>query len=103
MAKKRSYVEAAKYEDTPSQVKHREERNRARALFEREGKVKKGDGLDVDHIHPLSKGGHTVERNLRAIRVADNRSFHRGHDHSWIGPKDSLAAQHISGRKNKNG
>ena len=44
----RKYKQAAKYEDSPQQVKNRVARNKARAELMKEGKVSKGDGQDVD-------------------------------------------------------
>ena len=45
------------YDQKPAVKKARAARNKARAMMEREGKVHKGDGKDVDHKRPLSKGG----------------------------------------------
>jgi hypothetical protein len=58
------------------------ERNKARRIMERAGVVKKGDGKDVDHKKPLSKGGTTVISNLRAKPASANRSFKRKSDGS---------------------
>jgi hypothetical protein len=42
------------------------------------GKAHKGDGKDVDHIKPLSKGGNpTSKSNLRVVPAKENRSFSR--------------------------
>ena len=81
MTTKRTYKQATKYEDSPQQVKNREARNKARAELTKVGKVHKGDGKDVDHIKPLSKGGSPVDKsNLRAVPAGENRSFKRnGH------------------------
>lgn len=98
----RSYREAAKYEDTPKQVKNREERNRARYDMEKAGKVTKGDQKDVDHIKPLSRGGETKPSNLRILTQRDNRSFHRN-GHKWVGPADSLASEHLTGKDTNHG
>jgi hypothetical protein len=46
-------------------------------MLEATGAVHKGDGKDVDHKKPLSKGGTTVISNLRAKPAAANRSFKR--------------------------
>ena len=51
-------------------------------MLEREGVVSKGDGKDVDHTKPLSKGGKTVRSNLRAKSASANRSFPRKADGS---------------------
>jgi hypothetical protein len=72
----------AKYEQQSEIIKKRSERNKARALLMKEGKVHKGDGKDVDHKTPLSKGGKTTLGNLRVKSASANRSFARKSDHS---------------------
>ena len=62
--------------------KKRAQRNKARRMLEAKGVVHKGDGKDVDHKKPLSKGGTTVISNLRAKPAAANRSFKRNPDGS---------------------
>lgn len=58
-------------------------RNRARRELMKLGMVKKGDGLEVDHIKPLSKGGaETAKSNLRVVSAHTNRSFPRNPDGS---------------------
>lgn len=78
----RKYKNAAAYEDTPEQVKNRMARNKARAQLMKEGKVSKGDGKDVDHVKPLSKGGSSSKGNLRVKSASANRSFSRNSDHT---------------------
>lgn len=74
----RNYAKEAKYEAQPQQVKNREARNAARREMMKAGLARKGDGLDVDHIKPLVKGGAPLTRsNLRAIPKSQNRSFAR--------------------------
>lgn len=46
------------------------------------GKVRKGDGKDVDHKKPLSKGGSNSTSNLRVRSASSNRSFPRNRDGS---------------------
>ena len=70
------------YDGTEAVKKKRAQRNKARRMMEREGKVHKGDGKDVDHINPLSKGGTTVAGNLRVKPAHANRSYDRNPDHS---------------------
>ena len=53
------------------------QRNQARKEMADAGKVHKGDGKDVDHIKPISKGGTTTKSNLRAVSAGTNRSFSR--------------------------
>lgn len=70
------------YQGTEEQKKNRAKRNAARAKLAREGRVSKGDGKDVDHIKPLSKGGSAGAGNLRVKGKKDNRSFDRNPDGS---------------------
>ena len=69
--------EYAKYHSKPAQKKNRAARNAARATLEAEGRVKKGDGKDVDHKRPLSKGGSNSKTNLRVQSASRNRSYKR--------------------------
>ena len=70
------------YQGKPEQRKNRAKRNAARRALEKTGKVKKGDGKDVDHAIPLSKGGGNLGSNLRVKSAHANRSFKRNKDHS---------------------
>ena len=65
------------YHSSPEQKKKRAARNKARRMLEKEGRVSKGDGKDVDHVKPLSKGGSTGRSNLRVKSASANRSFAR--------------------------
>ena len=81
---KRDYKKEKKhYEDKhPERVKKRVENNAARREAIREGKAKVGDGKDVDHKTPLSKGGSNAKSNLRVVSASSNRSFARNKDGS---------------------
>lgn len=80
---KRDYKkEVAKYTSKPEVVKKRTEQNAARREMEKAGKVHKGDGKDVDHAKPLSKGGTNDKSNLRVVPASTNRSFSRNSDGS---------------------
>ena len=79
----RKYTQAAKYEDSPEQVKNRMERNKARAKLLREGKVSKGDGKDVAHIKAADKGG-TIKDGVRVESASGNRSFKRDSKHNLV-------------------
>ena len=70
------------YQGTETQKKNRAARNAARAKLMKAGKVHKGDGKDVDHATPLSKGGTNKASNLRVQTAHNNRSFKRNKDHS---------------------
>ena len=72
----RKYDQAAKYEDSPEQVKNRMQRNAARAKLAKAGKVKKGDGKDVAHVVALDKGGSNKD-GVRVESKSANRSFRR--------------------------
>lgn len=62
------------YDATPERKKARAERNKARRQAERAGKVKKGDGKDVDHKRPIKNGGKTTKGNTRVTTAHANRS-----------------------------
>jgi 5-methylcytosine-specific restriction endonuclease McrA len=42
-------------------------------MMEKEGRVRKGDGREVDHKVPLSRGGSNSRRNLRVVSRRTNR------------------------------
>ena len=46
----RDYKKETAYENSPDQVKRREARNKARRDAIKKGKVKKGDGKELDHV-----------------------------------------------------
>ena len=69
------------YDGTEKVKKKRAERNKARRIMETAGLVHKGDGKDVDHKTPLSKGGKTVKGNLSVKSAHDNRSYARKSNH----------------------
>lgn len=69
--------EYANYHASPEQKKKRAARNAARREMEKEGRVTKGDGKDVDHAQPLAKGGGNSKSNLRVRSKSANRSFPR--------------------------
>ncbi len=71
---KREYEQ---YQGTEEQKHNRALRNKARREMEREGKVHKGDGRDVDHRVPLSRGGSNNPSNWRVQSKGDNRDFKR--------------------------
>jgi len=48
----------------------------------KKGLAHKGDGKDVDHKTPLSKGGGNNPSNLRVVPATQNRSFSRNKDGS---------------------
>ena len=68
------------YQGKPEQLKNRAKRNAARAEMMKAGRAKKGDGKDVDHKQPLSKGGSAGKSNLRVVSVNANRAYKRQKD-----------------------
>lgn len=75
---KRDYkAEVAKYTSKPEVKKKRAEQNAARREMVKRGLAHKGDGKDVDHRVPLSKGGTNSRSNLRVVPASENRSFSR--------------------------
>ena len=65
------------YQGKPEQRRKNDERKQARRQLEKEGKVRKGDGKDVDHKKPMAKGGGNGRSNLRVTPKSKNRSFAR--------------------------
>ena len=75
--KVRDYSQQRQYNATPSATAKRVENNSARKSLIKDGKAHVGDGNDVDHIRPLSKGGGNNKSNLRVVPASTNRSFSR--------------------------
>lgn len=83
MNKQRDYQrENELYKSKPDQIHKRVERNKARRLAIKQGRVHVGDGRELDHIRPLSKGGSSVPSNLRVTSKSRNSSFSRNADGS---------------------
>lgn len=62
-----------KYQGSEEQKKNRAARNKARREAEREGRVKDGDGREVDHKRPFAHGGSNHKSNTRVIDKSANR------------------------------
>lgn len=73
---RRDYKKEDRYEDTPAQVQHREERNQLRAQTTR--KLGHSPAGDVAHIKPLASGGANSLGNSRVESVNKNRSWRKG-------------------------
>ncbi len=85
---KRDYkTEYAKYHSKPEQRANRSERTVARNQANADGRTSKGDGKDLDHRVPLSKGGSSNKSNLRVVSKSANRSFSRNKDGSMKSQK----------------
>ena len=70
-------VRQRKFNSQPEQKKRRAERNASRAKLEKAGKVRKGDGKDVDH-----KNHNTSDqsaKNLGVMSKSKNRALNQ-HD-----------------------
>ena len=80
MPSSKNYVSDYKREykvshSSPEEKKKRASRNAARAKMEKAGKVRKGDGKDVDHKNSNPKDNS--KGNLRVQSKSANRSFPR--------------------------
>lgn len=77
MAKKaRNYrKEYDEYHASPEQKKRRAERNRDRNAAEKAGRVKDGDGREVDHVNAPRKGS-LAGAKTRVISKKANRKKH---------------------------
>ena len=73
---KREYM--ADYQKSPEEVTKRVARNKARRHAIADGKVKVGDGKEVDHKTPLRKGGSTADTNTRVVDKSANRGWRKG-------------------------
>lgn len=74
--KKRNYrSEYDNYQSKPEQIKKRASRNSARSKMAKAGKVRKGDGKDVDHKNGNPKDNSS--KNLRVQSKRANRSYPR--------------------------
>ncbi len=73
----RNYAQENKYKSSPEQIHARVVRNRNRQAALASGRVHKGDGKEIDHKVPLSKGGAVGGSNLRVVSASSNDSFKR--------------------------
>jgi 5-methylcytosine-specific restriction endonuclease McrA len=65
--------EYARDHSSPRAKKQRAARNKARAQAMASGVVRKGDGKEIDHKRPLSKGGSNAKSNRRVVSRRTNR------------------------------
>jgi len=66
------------YDASPEVKRKRAARNKARREAEKDGRVSKGDGKDIDHVQPLRSGGSTAKSNTRVRSRSANRSDNGG-------------------------
>lgn len=79
MARDRNYRhEYLSYHAKPEQKKNRAQRNAARRELAAEGRVRKGDGKDVDHKTRIKFGGSNAPSNLRVTSPSKNRGWRKG-------------------------
>tara|TARA_R110000868_G_scaffold26732_1_gene102678 strand:+ start:690 stop:962 length:273 start_codon:yes stop_codon:yes gene_type:complete len=78
----RDYKKENEYKAQPEQIKLRVARNKARRQAIKDGRVEKGDGKEIDHVIPLSKGGSNTKANTRIRTKSQNSSFSRNSDNS---------------------
>lgn len=86
MAERNYRQEYLRYHAKPEQRKRNDARKAARRKMEAAGKVRKGDGKDVDH-----KSGSPMNNsmsNLKAIPKSQNRSYPRTKTASKVNKKD---------------
>lgn len=75
--RQRNYAdEYASYHAKPEQKKRRAQRNAARRKMEDSGRVRKGDGKDVDHRDRNT--ANNSSSNLRVTSRKQNRGWRRG-------------------------
>jgi 5-methylcytosine-specific restriction endonuclease McrA len=65
------------YNSSPEMIRRRSMNNQARAQLSKEGLVRKGDGMDVDHKRMLDRGGGNSRSNLRVLSQKANRGWER--------------------------
>lgn len=65
--------EYKEYHGTPEQKRRRAQRNAARAEAIKQGKVKKGDNLEVDHV-AMNRKGPLDNNNVKVVSKKKNRS-----------------------------
>ena len=70
-------IRQRKYNSRPEQKKRRAERNASRSKMEKAGKVRKGDGKDVDHVNHNT--ADKSAKNLKVMSKSKNRAMNQ-HD-----------------------
>lgn len=70
-------VRQRKYNSSEEQKTRRAQRNQARSKMEKAGKVRKGDGKDVDHKNMNTANNST--KNLQVMSASKNRAKNKHH------------------------
>jgi len=65
-------IRQRKYNSKPSSKKDRASRNSARREAERDGRVRKGDGKDIDHSNMNPRDNS--KKNLKVVSKSSNRA-----------------------------
>lgn len=65
-------IRQRKYNSKPESKKDRASRNKARREAERDGKVRKGDGKDIDHVDHNPR--NNKKSNQRVVSKSTNRA-----------------------------
>lgn len=86
------------YHGTEEQRANRVKRVQARREAEKDGRVKKGDGKEVGHLKPLSKGGGNEKGNTRVMSRTANR---KAHDKDMSKPTKKTVKKKACARKKK--
>lgn len=73
----KAHKNKAIYNAKPEQIKTRTLQNQARALAEKAGLVKKGDGKNVNHKKMLAKGGTTTPGNIEVTTEKANKGWRK--------------------------
>lgn len=70
----RDYKKEAAQHATPESTADRVRRNKARRQLEKEGKVHKGDGKEVDHKRPLGGKTNSNSNSRSNLQVLDREA-----------------------------
>lgn len=84
---KQELATKAKYNARPENVAKRMKNNQARAAMIKAGKVRVGDGMDVDHKKMLEQGGSNTPGNLDIKTQKENRGWRRSKPQLYGGKK----------------
>lgn len=70
----RDYTYDKAYQKSPTQKKNRANRDKARLVMIKEGRVRRGDKKDIDHKRSLKNGGSNGRSNLQVLPQSANRA-----------------------------